>query len=326
MNESDDDEGMPSLVHDSSENSSGDESKPRKDKTKKKKKKKKPPPPGSSDDEGEPGPQTGGVGLRKGFLEQDDARGAASSSAAAASGDGLADLTPKALKDLITSAGLSTDGCIDKSDLVEQARKAKAKLAEQQVAAERERVRREEDERARAAEAESRRKREEERAAREEVQRKRDEEKRLADEHASMAKLLNECGVLQRAQSAARPLVPQLATRIARDARLRAWAAPHSLEARLGRSDPRGSSWCGRQRVPRFPMSTAFDRPTAFDHAGADAGRARPAQVEAEGGARSSACLPALPAFPLCLPCTSCTRPCPCPCRARMHTCPAARF
>ena len=61
MKESDDDEGMPSLVHDSSENSSGDEGKPRKGQPKKKKKKKKAPAPGSSDEEGDSGPQTGGA-------------------------------------------------------------------------------------------------------------------------------------------------------------------------------------------------------------------------------------------------------------------------
>ena len=202
MNQSDDDnDGMPSLVHDSSD-SSADEGKPKKDKAKKKKKKKKVPAPGSSDDEGEPGPQTGGVGPRKRSQEPNDARGAAGSTAAA-SGDGLAEMTPKALKELIGSAGLSTDGCIDKSDLVEQARKAKAQLAEQQVRAERERQRREEEERARAAEAELRRKREEERAAREEAQRKREEEKRLAEEHTRMVKLLNECGVQQHGQKCA---------------------------------------------------------------------------------------------------------------------------
>ena len=48
MKESDDDEGMPSLVHDSSENSSGDEGKPRKGQPKKKKKKKKAPAPSQS--------------------------------------------------------------------------------------------------------------------------------------------------------------------------------------------------------------------------------------------------------------------------------------
>ena len=206
MKESDDDEGMPSLVHDSSENSSADEGKPRKGQPKKKKKKKKAPAPGSSDEEGDSGPQTGGAGPRqnpfaqfgtggasreasRSFPQPDDARGAASSSAAAPADD-LAGMTARALKELIGSAGLSSDGCIDKDDLVERAREARARLAEQQVRAERERQRRDEEERARAAEAESRRRLQEEQAAREEEQRRREHEKRLAEEQSRMARLL----------------------------------------------------------------------------------------------------------------------------------------
>jgi len=268
MNQSDDEDGMPSLVHDSSDFSSADEGKPRKDKTKKKKKKKKAPPPGSSDEEGEPAPQTGGVGLRKRSQETDDAKGAASS-AAAASGDGLAEMTPKALKELIGSAGLSTDGCIDKDDLVELARKAKAMLAEQQVRAERERQRREEDERARAAEAESSRKREEERAAREEVQRKRDEEKRLADEHTRMVKLLNECGVQQHGQSAARSCHPQLGSQGRHG--FRAWAARaqwllHAVWTRASAARPPVAAHGAAVRVYQgLRWSLPCDRPAAFD-------------------------------------------------------------
>ena len=220
MKGSDDDEGMPSLVHDSSENSSGDEGKPRKGQPKKKKKKKKAPAP-SSDEEGDSGPQTGGAYPRQNPFAQfsdrealravlgtggasrettrqpDDARGAASSSAASA--DDLAGMTARALKELIGSAGLSSDGCIDKADLVERARTARARLAEQQVRAERERQRREEEERARAAEAESRRRLQEEQAAREEEQRRREAEKRLAEEQSRMARLLSECDVHGRA-------------------------------------------------------------------------------------------------------------------------------
>ena len=208
MKESDDDEGMPSLVHDSSENSSGDEGKPRKGQPKKKKKKKKAPAPGSSDEEGDSGPQTGGAYPRqnpfgtggasreatRSFPQPDDAGGAASSSAAAPADD-LAGMTARALKELIGSAGLSSEGCIDKADLVERAREARARLAEQQVRAERERQRRDEEERARAAEAEARRRAQEEQAAREEEQRRREQEKRLAEEHSRMAKLLSECDV-----------------------------------------------------------------------------------------------------------------------------------
>ena len=189
MKESDDDEGMPSLVHDSSENSSGDEGKPRKGQPKKKKKKKKAPAPGSSDEEGDSGPQTGGAYPRqnpfgtggasreatRSFPQPDDAGGAASSSAAAPADD-LAGMTARALKELIGSAGLSSEGCIDKADLVERAREARARLAEQQVRAERERQRRDEEE-----------------------QRRREQEKRLAEEHSRMAKLLSECDVQGRA-------------------------------------------------------------------------------------------------------------------------------
>ena len=56
-----------------------------------------------------------------------------------------------------------------------------------------------------------------------------------------------------------RVLVPQLDRWIARGARLQAWAAPRTLEAHLSRSDPRGSSRCGRQQVLKSPISTAFD-------------------------------------------------------------------
>ena len=190
MNESDDDEGMPSLVHDSSENTSEDEAQPPKQQKQKKKKKAAPPQPTSpSEDDA----QTGLRGLRKGFLDQDVAKGAASSTAT--SGDGLAELTAKELKELIGSAGLSTNGCIDKADLVEQARKAKVKLAEQQAQHERNRERREEAERARAAEQESGWKQEAEREVREDLRRKREEEKRLVDERARMAEVLQKSGV-----------------------------------------------------------------------------------------------------------------------------------
>ena len=52
--------------------------------------------------------------------------------------------------------------------------------------------------------------------------------------------------VAQHRQSTRLGGVPKLA---AWDARPRAWAAPRVLEAHLSRSDPRDSSWCGRQRV-----------------------------------------------------------------------------
>ena len=65
--------------------------------------------------------------------------------------------------------------------------------------------------------------------------------------------------------SKCRLLVPPLATPAAWEARLRAWAAPRMLQARLSRSDPSGSSWRGRQRAPKSPMSL-----TASEHAGLD--------------------------------------------------------
>ena len=54
--------------------------------------------------------------------------------------------------------------------------------------------------------------------------------------------------------SKCRLLVPLLATMAAWEARLRAWAAPRMLQARLSRSDPSGSSWRGRRRVPKPPI------------------------------------------------------------------------